>query len=412
MQTPTDVQAAPRAARRLDHRPGGSRELVELEDARRWLEARTPPLAAEWIPAAEAVGRVLAAPPSPPRLASPGNALAAMDGYAIRSHDTDGAAEGSPIRLPLQRAPGPLAPRAAALVAAGAQLPAGADAVLPFHGAELAADELTITLAIPEQAGVLRHDRELKAFEAIAGTARPLRPLDVALLSALGAGPLEAIRRPRVRLVVAGPKSAAGVPDALDSDGPMLRALLLRDGGLIGNRITGAEDRAALAAALGAVDQADVILVAGRSGTGPDDDAPRALADVGELAIHGIGLRPGGTAGLGMVGGTPVVLLPGEPLACIAAYELVAGPLVRRLGGRDPALPHRTVTAEVARPIGSTRDLVEWCNVALRDGKVEPCAEAEDLSLAGAIRADGFVIVPAGCAAHANGARVTVHLFD
>lgn len=57
------------------------------------------------------------------------------------------------------------------------------------------------------------------------------------------------------------------------------------------------------------------LLIAGRSGAGPDDTAAVALADAGGcLSLHGIALRPGASAGLGHLGEAIVVLLPGDLL--------------------------------------------------------------------------------------------------
>ncbi|HYQ79994.1 MAG TPA: hypothetical protein VEP68_00765, partial [Anaeromyxobacteraceae bacterium] len=119
----------------------------------------------------------------------------------------------------------------------------------------------------------------------------------------------------------------------------------------------------------------------------------------------------GGSSGMGMAGGVPVVLLPGDPLACLCAYELLAGRLVRRLGGRDPGLTHPTCQAEVGRKIVSAVGFVEACQVRLAEGRVEPLGAPEFGGLATAARADGFVVIPEALEGYPPGARVTVHLY-
>jgi molybdopterin molybdotransferase len=256
--------------------------------------------------------------------------------------------------------------------------------------------------------GVERRGQELRAGAAPLLAGRALRPEDAGLLAVLGIERVEVVRRPRVRLIVAGPKRP-GAGAAPDGDGPLLQALVARDGGAL-EAIVAAEERGAIGAALGAPG-ADAILVAGRTGTGPDDEAPLALADAGELDLHGLGLRPGGSTGMGRVGAVPVILLPGEPLACLVAYELVAGRLIRRLGGRDPRLPHPVREAELARKIVSAVGVVDVCRVRLVDGRAEPVGSVEEGGLASVVRADGFVVVPAPLEGHAPGARVAVHLY-
>ena len=114
---------------------------------------------------------------------------------------------------------------------------------------------------------------------------------------------------------------------------------------------------------------------------------------------------------MGRVASVPVMLLPGAPLACFCAYELLAGRLVRRLAGRDPQLPHAVREAEVRRKMISMVGFVDVRQVRLVDGGVEPLGSAEDGGLASTLQADGFVVIPGPLEGHAPGARVDVHLY-
>src|SRR5580700_10950632 len=139
----------------------------------------------------------------------------------------------------------------------------------------------------------------------------------------------------------------------LNSKGPMTRAAVERDGGVVGECLAVERD---LMAIRGALVEAgvDIVLVIGGTGPGIDDHSAAALAEAGELAIHGVALRPGETAGLGRtVSGVPVVLLPGAPAACLWSYELFAGRAIRRLGGRGPGFPYRSREMITARKIVS-----------------------------------------------------------
>ncbi len=392
-----------------DVRLSGFEALASAEQAVAWIDAQAVRLPAETIATSDALGRV---PDAPIRAAAdlPDVDRAAEDGYAVRSGETIGAAAYNPLLLTLQEPGRPLAPATAALAVAGAPLPRGADAVLPFGSASAASGSLEVLAAAAEGAGVARRAGEVRAGTPVADGARALRAQDVALLAALGVEQVQVVRRPRVRLVVAGPKRSVGLPPGRDADGPLLRALIARDGGAIESVVVGADERGAIAAAI-AVPGADVIVVAGRTGTGLDDEAPLALAEVGELAIHGVALRPGSSTGMGRAGTVPVVLVPGDPLACLCAYELIAGRLVRRLGGRDPRLPHAVRDAEVGRKIVSAVGFVDVCRVRLVDGRAEPIGSVEEGGLASAVCADGFVVVPPPLEGHAPGARVRVHLF-
>jgi molybdopterin molybdotransferase len=194
----------------------------------------------------------------------------------------------------------------------------------------------------------------------------------------------------------------------------MLSALVARDGGIPEATTVGTGLRDVVAQALaaqGATEGADLFLIAGRSGSGQDDEAPIAIAKIGVLAIHGIALRPGGSSGMGLVGSAPILLLPGNPLDCWCAYEVLAGRMVRRLAGRDPELPYPVREAEVGRKIVSAIGIVDLCRVRLVDGRAEAIGSAESGGLASAVRADGFVIVPAPLEGYAPGVRVPVHMY-
>jgi molybdopterin molybdotransferase len=391
-----------------DVRLVGFSDRVSVERAQAWVDLQAGRLASIEVAVADAVGRVLAAP-----LAAPGpfprDARAGEDGYAVRSAETVGANPYDPVLLRVQEVADPLAPGAAALVEAGAALPLGADAVVPFDGAQAAGSTLEVIAAVAQGSGVEGAGSQLRAGALIADGARPVRPHEAALLAAAGVERVRVLERPHVRVVIAGVKAGAGVPGP-DAHGPMLRALIERDGGVAEPCQAGADVRQALRRAA-STPGADLLIATGRTGTGPDDEAPLALADAGQLVIHGIAMRPGGTTGLGAVGGTPVFLLPGDPLACLCAYELLAGRLVRRLGGRDPGLPHPRCEAEVGRKIVSAVGFLDVRQVRLVAGRAEPLGVAEWGGLPSAVRADGFVLVPAALEGYPPGARVTVHTY-
>lgn len=162
------------------------------------------------------------------------------------------------------------------------------------------------------------------------------------------------------------------------------------------------------------LDARDVDAVIGLGGTGQgwNDHAVEALADVGEVAFHGIALHPGESTAVGRLGQRPVVLLPGLPLAAFVAADLVASRVVRRLAGR-PAVPRRasscgTLTRKVASRLGR----LEICRVRCDGDIVEPVAVADGTTLATIVRADGYFAIPAASEGFAAGESVTVTLYD
>ncbi len=191
------------------------------------------------------------------------------------------------------------------------------------------------------------------------------------MLASLGIAQISVFERPRVRIIVTGnevvsPGGPKGEYQIYDANSAMLRGLVARDGGTVESHHKLGDDPAQIRDALIAPG-ADVILVSGGSSVGSEDHAPRLLAEVGELAIHGVAMRPSSPAGIGRIGDALVFLLPGNPVSCLCAYDFFAGRAIRLLGGRRPDWPHRTRQGTVARKIVSAIGRVDYCRVRFAD---------------------------------------------
>jgi molybdopterin molybdotransferase len=365
-----------------------------LGDATAWIDSHAAPLGAEPIPLAEAAGRVLAQG-AIAAVDLPSFDRAAIDGLAVCADDTAGASAYNPLS-------------GGNLVSAGDPLPAAADAIVPVGRFERGpAGNCEIIDAVAPGSGIERKGSHFVSGATLLKAGRRILDGDIGLLAAAGVAHLHVIGRPRVRCFVVA-RAATALEDA---NGPLLRALIERDGGIFTDLRHIARDRAAIAAALARAD-ADVILVAGGTGWGPDDATAAALAEAGELAIHGVAVNPGESVGLGRTDtGAPVFLLPGAPAACLWAYEFFAGRAIRRLGGRNPALPYRLRDMTTARKIVSSIGMTEIYPVrCLSHDRVEPVASFAEAGIGALARADGFVIMPEGSEGVPEGAVVTVHL--
>jgi molybdopterin molybdotransferase len=363
-----------------------------------WVDAVAHSLDAEDVPPSTAWGRVLtehirAVQPIP------ADDRAALDGFAVRASASLGASIYNPVRLPL------------IVAAAGDALPAGTDAVVPL---ELAEPEGQGWIEVVEAVAAGDNVEQQGAVATIRATLVPagkrLAAPHIGLLTIAGLSGVPVVRRPRVRALVPKPTKAGAWED---SNGPMIRAAVERDGAIIGECVAVERDLTVMRAAL-VEPGVDIVLVIGGTGPGTDDHSAAALAAAGELAIHGVALRPGETTGLGRtVSGAPVVLLPGAPAACLWSYELFAGRAIRRLGGRGPELPYRWREMITARKIVSALGMTEICPVRCgASDTVEPMASFAETGLMAAVGADGFVIVPEGSEGHPQGARVTVYLYE
>jgi molybdopterin molybdotransferase len=405
-----------------DVRMHGFRKRSEVPAVLAWIDQHAARLGAESVPLEEASGRTLAAEVIAP-LDVPSFDRAAMDGFALRGAETSGATEYNPLEFRVlgQAMPGEpfaaeLPPGSAVRIMTGAPVPDGVDSVIPAEYTTETAGQIVVTRPVAPGQHVGHRGEDLQAGSVALAAGRRLRPQDLGLAASLGFDHVTAVRQPRVRMLVTGNEvRAPGAPkdvfEVYDANSYMLRGLISRDGGVVETHHRLGDDPDRIRAALLAPG-ADVIFVSGGSSVGSEDYAPRLIAEIGELAIHGVAMRPSSPAGLGRIGATLVFLLPGNPVSCLCAYDFFAGRALRLLGGRSPDWPHRTLQAVVARKIVSAIGRVDYCRVRLVDGRVEPIALSGASILSSTTRADGFVIVPAECEGYGPDSEVTVLLYD
>lgn len=399
----------------------GFARRATVEAALQWLDGQLAPLPAESIPLLDAYGRVLAQD-IVSQVDVPGFPRSMMDGFAVQATDTQGATPYNRLALtvtgeslPGREFDGVVTPGVAVRIMTGAPLPGGADAVLPVEKVELEGPQIQVLDEVSPGKNVGRRGEDIRSGTIVLAAARRLRPQDLGVLSSIGVADMPVVRRPRVRIVVTGnellpPGSTPTGCRIVDANSPMLTALIRRDGGVPVNPGIVPDDPDQILAALH--DDVDIVLVSGGSSVGQEDYAPALLAEHGQLAIHGIAMRPSSPAGMGRLGGRLVFLLPGNPVSCLCAYDFFAGRAIRALGGRSKNWPYPAVRLPLLRKLVSTVGRVDYARVKLVDNKVEPLAISGASVLSSTTRADGFVVIPGDSEGYAAGAEVEVYLYD
>jgi molybdopterin molybdotransferase len=406
-----------------DVRMRGFAHRHTVEAALAWLDGQLTPRPTERLPLRMAAGRVLATPVVS-EVEVPGFDRATMDGYAVVAESTEGASPYSRLplvvigdSLPGRPFEGSVAAGQAVRIMTGAPLPLGCDAVLP---AEWIEDEtgtntsVSVLAAVSPGKNVGRAGEDVVRGTTLLHAGRVLRPQDLGVLSSVGVGDVPVFSRPRVRLVVTGNEllPSGSRPHGyriVDANGPMLAALAERDGGLVDFPGLVPDEPGLILEALHT--QADVIIVSGGSSAGIEDLAPTMVAQHGELAIHGIAMRPSSPTGLGRIGERLVFLLPGNPVSCLCAYDFFAGRAIRALGGRSMAWPYRQTRGRLTRKISSPIGRLDYARVQLAEGAVQPLSVGGASVLSSTTRADGFVIVPDDSEGFAPGTDVEVWLY-
>ncbi|WP_043335904.1 molybdopterin molybdotransferase MoeA [Belnapia moabensis] len=391
--------------------------LLSVEAAEALIAERVPPLAAEEsLTLAEATGRVLArdlrAPlPLPPFFNS------AVDGYAFRHADLT---PGEHCLLPLagRIAAGhamaeALPPGHAARIFTGAPMPPGADTVVMQEDAAADAARVRVPPGLKPGANARPSGEDVAEGALALAAGRRLRAPEIGLAAALGLAKLSV--RPRVRVGVfstgdelAAPGTPLGPAQAFDSNRFTLLALLSRlpvaasDLGIL------PDDPAATAAALrAAAGTHDLLLTSGGVSTGEEDHVRAAIESGGRLVFWRLAVKPGRPAAMGVIGGTPVIGLPGNPVAAVVTFLHLARPLVLRLAGAAPE-PLLRIRAKAGFAYRKKAGRREYVRVRLRDG-IATKFEREGAGLLTSLtQSDAFAELPEPVLAVSPGDAVTL----
>ena len=398
-----------------------------VQEALSWLDARLRPLESEEVPLRNAAGRVLASAVVSD-IDVPSFDRSTMDGYAVVADSTEGATPYNriPLKVVGDAMPGSpftrtVARGEAVRIMTGAPMPSGADSVLPAESVDSSGETIAAISEVSPQKNVGHRGEDFVRGTTLLEAGRVLRPQDIGVMSSIGLATARLVCRPRVRLVITGNEllptgSKPHDYQITDANGPMLAALAERDGALVDFPGLIRDDGDAILAALNA--DAHVVIVSGGSSVGIEDLAPMLLAKHGELAVHGIAMRPSSPTGMGTLGSRLVFLLPGNPVSALCAYDFFAGRAIRALGGRSKEWPYRAVRGTLTRKISSPIGRLDYARV-----KVAPSTalgagvRVELLSVAGAsvlsstTRADGFVIIEQDSEGYAAGSDVEVWLY-
>lgn len=322
-------------------------------------------------------GRILASDILAP-LPLPPFTNSAVDGYAVRSRDLPQGEEQAFV-VTGRVAAGASADRAiqpghAMRIFTGAPMPDGADTV--FMQEDVRIDEagrVVLPAGLKPGANVRPAGEDIALGHAALKAGRRLQPQDVALAAAFGLIHVEVRRRIRVAVFSTGneivsPGSQRAASQLFDSNRFMLAAMLARLGCEVSDLGIIRDDRASLADGLKKVAGShDLILTTGGVSTGEEDHVKASVESAGSLVLWRMAIKPGRPVAMGIIGGTPFIGLPGNPVASFVTFAHVVRPTVLALAGATQAplvpMPVRSAFA-YKKKIGRR----EYVRVSLRKG--------------------------------------------
>jgi molybdopterin molybdotransferase len=383
-----------------DRKESGFKDKTRLAEARqRLLEAVSPHDRTEEVALGSADGRVLAEAVVAARDV-PHYPRAAMDGYAVRAEDTFGASDRSPEVL---RSADEVGPDAATRVHTGSELPEGADAVVMIEQTDEFGDDVEVFDAVAEGENVAPVGEDVAEGQHLYDPGHRLRPSDIGLLKSVGVDTVTVRDRPTAGVIPTGEELVQSDPapgEVVETNGLTVSQYVERWGGRATYRDVVTDDPDALRAAIQRDLTKDVVVTTGGSSVGERDLLPEVVADLGEILFHGVALKPGHPVAVGIVEETPVVMLPGYPVACIINAVQFLRPAMKAIGGL-PIQEHPTTEARLDRKIRSEPGIRTFARVQLDENKsgkrtATPTRASGSGVLSSVALADGWVEVPEG----------------
>ena len=192
--------------------------------------------------------------------------------------------------------------------------------------------------------------------------------------------------------LVAYRRAAALTRRGYEINGLMARLYVEKWGGLATVHNIVPDDPELIRKAIESNLDADMIILIGGTSVGEKDYAPKVLAEMGELLVHGVRIQPGKPTAFGRVQDKPVVCLPGYPVAALADLYLFVRPALKKLAHLNDAVPK--TTTRLARKIASKPGYLGIVRVKIDGEMAMPIMTSGAGILSSVARADGFVIVP------------------
>ena len=318
----------------------GSLGLILLVEARAIIDrVRVPPLITRKCPVTQSIGK-LAGTTVRARRDLPPRKVSAMDGYAVYlgSNPTRGPLtvhQGSPPSgAPLRRA---LRRGEASYITTGAELPAGANAIVRVEATRLEGDRLWLTRPTRIGQDILAPGESMERGDLLLERGQSLSAVHLAALIAQRVRTIPTLRiRATIlpfgdELIPGDSDNATGTPEFI---GPTLASLLpfaevellppIRDDPATVPRILAEASH-----------RSDLLITIGGSSAGRKDVTKASLRQVGDLLFEGVTTNVLKRGAVGLVSGTPVVVLPGQLIAAITVFHEHGLHVLSRMVGRE-----------------------------------------------------------------------------
>lgn len=362
----------------------------------------------ETIRVEESVGRITADPVYA-HICAPHYNASAMDGIALDASLTYGASETTPVFLKESQY---------TVVDTGDPLPKGCDTVVMVEDVIKEKDGVRLYHAAAPWQHIRQIGEDIAAGDMILPSYTPITPSAIGAFIAGGVLEISVIKKPVVGIIPTGDEIIS--PTADPKEGEILEfnssifSSMIRQWGAETKTYPIVKDNLSQIKAVlaEAVSQCDAVILNAGSSAGREDYSTRAISEIGEVLYHGIAIKPGKPAILGLMGKKPILGVPGYPVSGIIVVEELLRPIIELLT-KHSAVQDKSENAVLTKSVLSSLKYEEFVRVRL--GYVGQRLIATPLNRGSGVvssfmKADGILKVPQGLEGYESGTEVTVRL--
>jgi len=401
--------------------------MISVEEALQTILKEIKPLGLESVPINSALGRVLGED-----IAARGNNPpwdnSAMDGYALKAADTDGATPEKPARLKViydlpagQTPKAPINKGEAVRIMTGAPVPEGADAIVMVERTSTEEGSVLVKTAAKSGDHIRRGGEDFKAGETVIGNGALVRPAEVSMLATCGVPFVFVHKRPRVAVISTGDElcdlnEVPPMGKITNSNGYALAALVAAAGATPIQLGIARDNRDSLKEKLTLAMSADCIVSSGGVSVGDYDFVKDVLKELGSsMKFWKVAIKPGKPLAFGVIGGKPAFGLPGNPVSSMVVFEQFVRPSLLKMAGRKD-LFRKSFPAKLTKDIRIKPGRMNFLRAEFQtDGaefSVTPLDGQGSGMISTMVRANSFIIVPQDSEGFKTGDIVKVQPFD
>ena len=397
-------------------------KLDSLSNAQKLVSDNHKLTEVEEIPLFEAHKRVLAEDiiafhDSPPFDKS------AMDGFAVIGENTFGASQSAPKQLKIVDAIGAgdfsdktVGENEAIVIATGAPIPDGANAVIMKEYTTTDGDELTIYSQVTPGENVSPKSEDIEKGQKILNKNTFIRYQELGLIASAGYDTVKVFKKPKVKIIITGNELVEPTKEEIDkakiiNSNQFTIKALVEDSGAVAEIIhAGDTFDEVKEAILKASEDYDVIMTTGGTAISKGYVVLDVVDDIGEILFHGVAIRPGKPAGAGVVNGKMVFTFSGQPVAAMSQFDMFARKYLFEMQGRafDFHIVHRESQLKIPSQLGRT----DFIRAVSDDEYAKHVLNRGSGIIRSMVEANSYIIIDENDEGYQKGDIVDVVMFD